>query len=150
MAFRMFVQAINKYTLFLYMKWRVFVLLLTCVACISSEKEPDVLPQEEKLEIESFGVEYLFSDSAHVTARLLANHVIERIETYEVSREEVPKSNVTYGGRTQTLPQMVKDSAQIDQDKTELKEETVHYFDQGVTIHFYNSEGEMESKSHFG
>lgn len=38
------------------------------------------VPIEQLAGIESFGVEYLFSDSGRVTARMLAPHVIEREE----------------------------------------------------------------------
>lgn len=53
------------------------------VACSSPEKaqEEVPLPQEENgNSIESFGVSYIFSDSAKLTAKLKSRHVIEREE----------------------------------------------------------------------
>ena len=42
---------------------------------------------EEGVQVESFGVEYLFSDSARVSAQLIAGHVVEK-ETGEESNKE--------------------------------------------------------------
>ena len=127
------------------------VLLLTLVACTSSADEQALLPEQEALEIESFGVEYLFSDSARLTARLLATHVIEKIETFEVDPND--SQNKTYyesTGRTQTMrriPPPANDSLKkAGEAEKEIREETVHYFDKGVIINFYNEQGELESK----
>ncbi|RMG66545.1 MAG: LPS export ABC transporter periplasmic protein LptC [Bacteroidetes bacterium] len=51
------------------------------------------LPVEELAGVESFGVEYLFSDSARVSARMLAQHVIEAEEGEEKKTEKVHYMN---------------------------------------------------------
>ena len=95
---------------------RCFLLVCSLGVFLSScgeEAQQDSTPVwlgDEQLPLESFGVTYYFSDSAHVRAILKADHVIEKTEPN-------------------------------DQGEMELK----HYFDQGVTIDFYNPLDELES-----
>ena len=52
-------------------------------ACSTSDEEQASIPlppRADQIESESFGVEYLYSDSARVTAQLEAEHVIEKKE----------------------------------------------------------------------
>ena len=57
-----------------------FLLVLFIIILIGCGEEQDVnslpfLQQDDTIRVESFGVEYLFSDSARVTAQLLAPHI---------------------------------------------------------------------------
>lgn len=90
----------------------IYFLGFFLVSC-EEENQQDSTPVwlgDEQLPMESFGVTYYFSDSAHVRAILKADHVIEKTEPN-------------------------------DQGEMELK----HYFDQGVSIDFYNPLDELES-----
>lgn len=58
-------------------------LILGCLACSEEEEAPpnlDFMENPTESGVESFGVVYYFSDSAKVTSRLYARHVIEKEE----------------------------------------------------------------------
>ncbi|MEM6263050.1 MAG: LPS export ABC transporter periplasmic protein LptC [Bacteroidota bacterium] len=63
------------------MKRLLFGLLLL-VACSSEEEGTAVLPAEadDQIRSESFGVEFVFSDSARLTTKLFADRVVEKAE----------------------------------------------------------------------
>ncbi len=71
------------------------LLCLACwglVACSASGDPPPKRPLpefEENVDVESFGVTYVFSDSAHVSANLYATHVREQQEGEEKTEVEV-------------------------------------------------------------
>jgi len=61
------------------------------LACTQTSQDIASIPipsEDDNIESESFGVEYLYSDSARVTARLEAPHVIEKKEKLEETDEE--------------------------------------------------------------
>ncbi len=77
-------------------KLRVYLLLLLCPGLLfwSCEEEPTqestpVWLDDSQLPLESFGVTYYFSDSAHVRAILKADHVIEKTEPNEQGEMEL-------------------------------------------------------------
>ncbi|MEM7655032.1 MAG: LPS export ABC transporter periplasmic protein LptC [Bacteroidota bacterium] len=100
-------------------KLLILLLLVLLAGCETNEEEAEALPpgiDESDLGTESFGVEYYFSDSARVTAKMLAAHVTEKEENVA---GEVPEAN----------------------EKTE----TVHYLDGGVELYFLNFAGRSHS-----
>ena len=54
------------------------------------------LPMEENVRAESYGVRYLFSDSARVTAELNATHVVEKLEKIPGAEKEAETETVHY------------------------------------------------------
>ncbi|MEM7372930.1 MAG: LPS export ABC transporter periplasmic protein LptC [Bacteroidota bacterium] len=96
------------------------------IACGPEESQPEVgdfLETEVYEGVESFGVEYYFSDSARVSAQMFATRVIEREEPV-VEDQEVEK-----------VVSPVK-----DEDK-EVKTEMVHFLSRGVRLYFLNFRG---------
>ncbi|MEM6633290.1 MAG: LPS export ABC transporter periplasmic protein LptC [Bacteroidota bacterium] len=74
------------------MKRFFLYLLFVCVYMSCTEEEQASTPvwlDEEQLPMESFGVTYYFSDSAHVRAILQADHVIEKTEPNEEGEMEL-------------------------------------------------------------
>ncbi|MEZ4688506.1 MAG: LPS export ABC transporter periplasmic protein LptC [Bacteroidia bacterium] len=67
----------------------VIIFLLILVACGSTEEDRENLPQapDDGIRSESFGVTYLFSDSARVTARMEVGHLIEKEEEQEEKKD---------------------------------------------------------------
>jgi LPS export ABC transporter protein LptC len=97
----------------------IFCCLLLLWACqeeTAANETVDPAQAEQASGVESFGVEYYFSDSARVSAQLFAAHVTER-EKAEVEPESGPTE----------------------------KKETVHYLDGGVKLNFLNQAGKSHS-----
>ena len=64
-------------------------------SCSSAEEDRDSLPKapDDGVRSESFGVTYLFSDSARVTAKMEVTHLIEKEEEQE---DKKSRENVLY------------------------------------------------------
>lgn len=76
-----------------------FLGLSLLIACSSNDVEQVAIPipsDADQIESESFGVEYLYSDSARVTARLEAKHVIEKKEIEQIAEEDPEERLVHY------------------------------------------------------
>ena len=118
----------NEYTFilgnsyFCPMRTLIYLFLFAGLMGCSEEETPaetvDFLETESYSGVESFGVEYYFSDSARVSAQMFATKVIEREEAVE---EEKPENKV--------------------EEKKEVPMETVHYLSQGVQLYFLNFHG---------
>lgn len=68
-----------------------FCCWIVLMACSSPEQEQVAIPlpsDSDKIESESFNVTYFYSDSARVTAKLEAQHVIEKMEPSEEEESE--------------------------------------------------------------
>lgn len=98
--------------------------LFILVACSSDDLPTSSLPQighEDDVSVESFGVKYLFSDSAKVTSELLSAHVIEK----EIKEQPDEKNK---------------------EKKKEAKPKKVHYLQDGVEVKFINGTGKVKSR----
>lgn len=104
----------------------ILLILTTMIACGTEDSQPeaeDFLDTEKYEGVESFGVEYYFSDSARVSAQMFATRVIEREQPVEEKKEEKVVSPV-----------------KEDKEK-EVKTEMVHFLSQGVKLYFLNFRG---------
>lgn len=68
----------------------IFLLLIGLVACSNPEEDRAGLPAtvDDGIRSEAFGLEYLFSDSLSLRAKLSAAHQIERLEGEEEKKKE--------------------------------------------------------------
>lgn len=73
---------------YLFLAFCLSVLLSSCEEEAQSDSTP-VWLNDEQLPLESFGVTYYFSDSAHVRAILKADHVIEKTEPNDQGEMEL-------------------------------------------------------------
>ncbi|WNJ21272.1 LPS export ABC transporter periplasmic protein LptC [Pontibacter sp. G13] len=65
------------------MLWLVLALLFACEENKEDREKLDAFLEEPETGVESFGVEYIFSDSANVNAQMFATHVVEKEELLE-------------------------------------------------------------------
>lgn len=110
----------------------ILFILSTMIACGSEDSQPEVadfLESDQYSGVESFGVEYYFSDSARVSAQMFATRVTEREE--EVVKEEPEKVGKT--------PK--KGKGVVKEEEKQVETEMVHYLRQGVRLYFLNFRG---------
>lgn len=118
--------------------WSVgIIFFLACGSEEPSSGDIPLPPESEQFDTESFGVQYLYSDSARVTARLEAPHVIETSEEPDEEAEDPELVvihhfdqglNLTFfgrGGRTNGTIRANRGTLMRDQGIAELNGEVV-------------------------